>query len=154
MARSPAVTDPRYAGTRDTRHLLLLPGIQPTYTYTTLCPQFCWQYTKISSRYSKACFQSIRNCILHICILYRCVQVQVTGWTLDKQKSPNEHVPYIDRYCHEISRSVCNKRKAPGMWPSWVIITWFVCMIMMMLERRTSVHTIYYVHNASLQYWS
>ena len=21
-------------------------------------------------------------------------------------------------YCHEISRSVCNKRKAPGMWPS------------------------------------
>ena len=24
------------------------------------------------------------------------MQVQVTGWTLDKQKSPNVHVPYMD----------------------------------------------------------
>ena len=39
----------------------------------------------------KECFQSIRNGIF----LQTDGIVQVRGWTLDKQKSPNELVPYI-----------------------------------------------------------
>ena len=54
------------------------------------------------------------------------------------------------RYCHEISRSVSNKKSSRHV--AVLSDPNLVCMIMIMLELRTSVHTIYYVHNASLEY--